>query len=90
MNTNLHLTYLYSIANNTRPLNILSFEKPERYSVGTVNLRKQLIERNIGWTPLSFTTGLGKLGKLWDLLPELPGDASRLFATNNYRCIYAF
>ena len=61
------LPYLQSIARHPRPLHIVSFEKPDRFSAGSELLRAQLIEAGIGWTPLSFTTRLGKLGKLWDL-----------------------
>lgn len=62
------LPYLYSIASHPRPLHIVSFEKPARFVVGAVELRAQLAKRGIVWTPLSFTTRFGKLGKAWDLL----------------------
>lgn len=61
------LPYLRSIAGHPRPLHIVSFEKPDRFSVGAERLRIQLAETGIGWTPLSFTTRFGKVGKLWDL-----------------------
>lgn len=61
------LPYLRNIARHPRPLHIVSFEKPDRFATGAVLLRVQLAEAGIGWTPLSFTTRLGKLGKLWDL-----------------------
>lgn len=61
------LPYLYSIAQHPRPLHILSFEKPDRFAAGADALRTELVQRGIGWTPLSFTARLGKLGKLWDL-----------------------
>ena len=61
------LPYLRSIAGHPRPLHVVSFEKPERFASGAELLRVQLVEAGIGWTPLSFTTRFGKLGKLWDL-----------------------
>ena len=61
------LPYLRSISSHPRPLHIVSFEKPDRFSAGAEHLRAQLALAGIGWTPLSFTTRLGKLGKLWDL-----------------------
>lgn len=62
------LPYLYNIAAHPRPLHILSFEKAERFSQGADKLRADLNARGISWTPLSFTTRHGKLGKFWDLL----------------------
>lgn len=62
------LPYLRSIAAHPRPLYILSFEKPERYRKGAHALLSELDGRGIGWTPLTFTSKLGKLGKIWDLL----------------------
>lgn len=61
------LPYMYSIARHPRSLHIVSFEKPDRFAAGADKLRAQLTQADIGWTPVSFTTGLGKLGKLWDL-----------------------
>jgi glycosyltransferase involved in cell wall biosynthesis len=61
------LPYLYSIARHPRPLHILSFEKPDRYAKGAAQMRAELTEAGIGWTPLSFTAGWGKLGKVWDM-----------------------
>lgn len=61
------LPYLRNIACHPRPLHIVSFEKPDRFAAGAEQLRAQLAEAGIGWTPLSFSTRLGKLGKLWDL-----------------------
>ncbi len=62
------LPYLKGIAAHPRKLYILSFEKPDRYEHAAQSLRTELDALGIGWTPLSFTSGLGKLGKLWDLL----------------------
>jgi len=62
------LPYLFSIADHPRPLHIISFEKPARFSDGGELLRHDLACRGIAWTPLSYTSRLGKLGKVWDLL----------------------
>lgn len=61
------LPYLRSIACHPRLLHVVSFEKLERFSLGVQQLRGQLAADGIGWTPLLFTTRLGKLGKIWDL-----------------------
>lgn len=61
------LPYLKSIAAHPRDLHILSFEKPERYAQDAQRLLLELSALGISWTPLSFTTRAGKLGKLWDL-----------------------
>lgn len=61
------LPYLKSIAAHPRPLHVLSFEKPDRYVQGSQGLATELSALGIGWSPLSFTTRAGKLGKLWDL-----------------------
>ena len=61
------LPYLRSIARHPRPLHIVSFEKRDRFATGAEQLRVQLAQTGIGWTPLSFTTRFGKLGKVWDL-----------------------
>lgn len=62
------LPYLYSIASHPRRLHVISFEKPARYKAGAEQLRQELAERGIDWTPLSFTSRAGKIGKVWDLL----------------------
>jgi len=67
------LPYLYGIAAHPRPVHILSFEKPDRFAAGGAAMRAELDRHGITWTPLSFTKGGGKLGKLWDL--------SRMYAT---------
>ena len=61
------LPYLHSIRQHPRPLHILSYEKPARFKAGGELLKAELASSGIGWTPLSFTTRFGKLGKLWDL-----------------------
>jgi glycosyltransferase involved in cell wall biosynthesis len=62
------LPYLESIASHPRSVHIISFEKPERLQAGEINLRKRLKVHSINWTPLSFTIGLGLMGKIWDLI----------------------
>lgn len=62
------LPYLYRIADHPRQLHILSFEKAYRFRNGESALRRKLGTRGIGWTPLTFTSRMGKLGKMWDLL----------------------
>lgn len=61
------LPYLKAIAGHPRPLHVLSFEKPDRFAQGAQGLMTELAGLGIGWTPLSFSTRAGKLGKLWDL-----------------------
>lgn len=61
------LPYLHSIRQHPRPLHILSYEKPARFKAGGELLKAELASSGIGWTPLSFTTYFGRLGKLWDL-----------------------
>ncbi|MCE9664016.1 glycosyltransferase [Halomonas sp. M5N1S17] len=62
------LPYLFCIADHPRQLHIVSFEKPGRFERGESALRRELDTRGIGWTPLTFTSRMGKLGKMWDLL----------------------
>lgn len=61
------LPYLYSIADLPQHLHIISFEKAERFKSSSSALRDELDRKNIGWTPLTFTSRMGKLGKIWDL-----------------------
>ncbi len=61
------LPYLRNIAAHPRYVHIVSFEKRDRYAVGADKMRDDLAREGIGWTPLPFTAGFGKLGKLWDL-----------------------
>ena len=61
------LPYLHSIRQHPRPLHILSYEKPARFNAGGELLKAELASSGIGWTPLSFTTRFGRLGKLCDL-----------------------
>ena len=61
------LPYLHSIRQHPRPLHILSYEKPARFKAGGELLKAELASSGIRWTPLSFTTRFGKLGKVWDL-----------------------
>ncbi len=61
------LPYIYSIAEHPRLVHVISFEKPARFREGGDNLKKELRDKGVNWTPLSFTSRLGKLGKAWDL-----------------------
>lgn len=62
------LPYLYSIVEHTRPLHVLSFEKPDRFREEIETLREDLEYIGVHWTPLSFTAGFGLVGKAWDLM----------------------
>ncbi|QGM22376.1 glycosyltransferase [Spiribacter sp. 2438] len=62
------LPYLYNIAEHTRPLHVVSFEKPDRFREEAGTLREELGDKGIHWTPLSFTAGFGMVGKAWDLM----------------------
>jgi glycosyltransferase involved in cell wall biosynthesis len=81
------LPYLRSIASHPRSLHIVSFEKPDRFAAGAEILRSQLATSGIEWTPLSFTTRLGKLGKLWDL-GRMYGACFRLHLRRNFGVIH--
>jgi glycosyltransferase involved in cell wall biosynthesis len=61
------LPYIYSISRHQGPIHILSFEKRDRYAIGAHALREDLLNKGIGWSALSFTASMGKVGKLWDL-----------------------
>lgn len=64
------LPYLRGIASHPRYVHIVSFEKPERFAAGEDQMRRDLAKDGIGWTPVPFTSSVGKLGKLaklWDL-----------------------
>jgi glycosyltransferase involved in cell wall biosynthesis len=67
------LPYLKAIANDRRTIHILSFEKKARFETDSASMRAELDRAGIRWTPLSYTSGWGKLSKLWDL--------SRMYAT---------
>src|SRR5690554_1860792 len=61
------LPYVYSIAEHPRSVHVISFEKPARFREGGDKLKKELKDKGVNWTPLYFTSRLGKLGKAWDL-----------------------
>src|SRR5690554_3630359 len=61
------LPYLRGIARTPHPLHILSFEKEGNLGEAEEGLRQQLQQDGISWTPLKFTSSLGKPGKAWDL-----------------------
>lgn len=62
------LPYVKSIAQSQGGVVVLSFEKQERAVAGAVEKMIELLACNIVWKPLRFTTGLGPLGKIWDLV----------------------
>ena len=61
------LPYIYGISKNKNKVHILSFEKRIRYSRYSEDTKKILSSKSIEWTPLSFTSDLGVLGKIFDL-----------------------
>ena len=61
------LPYIYGIAKNKNKVHILSFEKKVRYCRYSKTTKKNLSSKSIDWTPLSFTSGLGIIGKIFDL-----------------------
>lgn len=61
------LPYLRGIATHHGPVHLLSFEKPARLAERRAALEAQVARDGIGWTPVSFTSRLGKAGKAWDL-----------------------
>ena len=71
------LPYIYDIASHPRQVHIISFEKMARFRVGKHAMREELAKQGIRWTPLSFTSRGGKLGKAWDLL-RMYGTALKL------------
>ncbi len=81
------LPYLYSIASHPRRLHIISFEKPARFKAGAARLRHDLAEHGIRWTPLSFTSRAGKLGKIWDLM-RMYGTALRLQLQHRFGIVH--
>ena len=62
------LPYLFCLAQAGQKIHILSFEKRDRLLSGERILRHQLSAAHIEWSPLTFTSRLGFLGKCWDLV----------------------
>lgn len=62
------LPYIKGIAAMQRGMVVLSFEKPDRFVRGQQAMAADLHAHGILWKPLRFTSGLGALGKLWDLV----------------------
>ena len=62
------LPYIKAIAVREGPLHVLSFEKKVSVGKKIDILRKELAYSRISWTPLSFTSSAGILGKTYDLL----------------------
>lgn len=61
------LPYIKGIAATQGGMVVLSFEKPSRFARGQQAMAAELQGYGIHWKPLRFTSGLGALGKLWDL-----------------------
>lgn len=61
------LPYLRGIAVAQGGMVVLSFEKPDRYKLGQEAMAAELHRHGIYWKPLTFTSGFGALGKMWDL-----------------------
>ena len=61
------LPYIKGIAATQGGMVALSFEKPNRFVQGRQIMSADLEKHGIYWKPLRFTSGLGALGKLWDL-----------------------
>lgn len=59
--------YVKGIAATQHGMVVLSFEKPSRFIQGQHAMAAELQGHGIHWKPLSFTSDLGLLGKLWDL-----------------------
>lgn len=62
------LPYLKAIASREDHLQVLSFEKPDRFSHAASELREVLSTTTIHWSPLIFTSRRGTMGKVWDLV----------------------
>jgi glycosyltransferase involved in cell wall biosynthesis len=61
------LPYIKDISVLQGGLIVLSFEKPNRFVQDQHIMRTELKKHGIHWKPLDFTSGLGLIGKLWDL-----------------------
>ncbi len=61
------LPYIKAIASIQGGMVVLSFEKQNRFEQGQQIMRSDLQKHGIYWKPLRFTSGLGAIGKLWDL-----------------------
>jgi glycosyltransferase involved in cell wall biosynthesis len=61
------LPYIHIVRQKTKRMHVVSFEKADRYAAGAEKLRRELAQKDIGWTPVSFTRKFWKFGKLWDL-----------------------
>lgn len=65
------LPYIYNICKHTKPIHILSYEKPNRFKNGEKNLFIELKRNGIIWHPLYFSNSSGKFGilrKIWDFI----------------------
>lgn len=62
------LPYIEEISTHPRNVHILSFEKKKRLHDDKDRLHSKLSNLGIDWTPIPFTSRLGLLGKIWDLI----------------------
>lgn len=62
------IPYLKGISSYAKTVNVISFEKSWFEDDEIANLRDDLSLLNIAWHPLKFTSGMGAIGKVWDLL----------------------
>jgi glycosyltransferase involved in cell wall biosynthesis len=62
------LPYLKIINNIHNKVVVMSFEKSDLFCQGNQSLYKELEDCDILWRPISFTSGYGAFGKIWDIL----------------------
>jgi|TARA_B100001964_G_C14235860_1_gene602419 glycosyltransferase involved in cell wall biosynthesis len=62
------LPYIYGISSKGKSIHILSFEKKTKSKKELAFLKKKLNTQNISWSYLSFTSKLGIIGKVFDLI----------------------
>lgn len=60
--------YLEIISKNKIKLNIVSFEKKNKYKIHSQNINKILLKNNIKWYPLYYSNKFKKLSKIYDVL----------------------
>jgi glycosyltransferase involved in cell wall biosynthesis len=61
------LPYVKSIAQSQGGVVILSFEKTDRFESDAASKASEISNYPISWKPLRFTSGMGLIGKMWDL-----------------------
>jgi glycosyltransferase involved in cell wall biosynthesis len=82
------LPYIFCITMHSRPVHIISFEKKDRFAIGHKALRLKLENRGIYWTPLSFTSNMGSVGKIWDIV-RMYFWGIHLVTSRNVRLVHA-